>query len=337
MLVWSAGLVTGVAWSTELHAMLKVDQNEETYASQRSQRFPSMLLERLGSLAQEEAETPLWQALSVAFTESMEVQAAAHTFWMPDPEASSASLHSLPTDAADMEVVAKGNSGAVPSAPFPIASQIPAMETLIHQDMKSNARDRPVPPGLAAPAEQQDVSAAPVISCSVHSVHGHDASIPQPTTAHTNTRNQTTEHDGAPGHQVRAQQVVSVADSAVDAADAKGTKKLSGVEILRGLLEERLHPNTASRCVQSARPACGGKRGAGRSRRRARSAGSGGGESDVKLRWSYDGGVGYGVPTMELDELVELEAETRKVAVAAVEEFAKAQRQEDRHEAEQVC
>eukprot|EP00892_Ulva_mutabilis_P003853 jgi/Ulvmu1/183/UM001_0187.1 len=323
-----AGRVTGVAWGFELHAMLRVDHSsgEESCLPHRSQRFPSTMLEQLPSEVEDEEEPPLWQALSIAYTKSLLAQAAEQDALRAEA--------SVERHGSFSSGIADGSDPAIQDLTSVItASSVPAMLATTSKDhQEPQAEDQLLADWLADGTETVPAAALP--------------ELPLPTAHELEPRAPDTH---VPGNQQGGseppcgEESISVTDLAADdveppaATPAAGEppRRLPGFEALKALLDDRCSQRTAPRRAQSARPMPGGGAGRARARRRARSAGNTGSDAGVKLRWLYDG-VGHAVPELQQYELVELEAQTRQVAQAAVRQFAEEQRQQEQLQSEQV-
>lgn len=315
--------------------MLRVTPDDEQTTPRRSHRFASQVLHRVDSFVAQEEAVPLWQALSIAFAESLEAQAAAAMASLPQqPSYGDSQL------ATEVSYAASGaaDSAQVLHAVSPPAGEqghaaVASSDVLVHGDGGGQGSPE-------EPARQPHKSAAPEgmarqSNVRQQSAGGKAASNQADVSVDGQTRPAEAAELASGAERASAARPADHAAAAGDTgldngATAGQSRRMPGFDALQVLLEQRLMPQEVPQRSQSARPARGGKRAA--TRRRA--AVGWDPEAAARLRWSYDGGVGYGVPALELEELLELEAQTREVARASVAEFAEAKR---RQSPDQVC
>lgn len=320
--------------------MLRVDPDKQREMPQRSQRFPSAVLDRVNSFvakdsfAAQEMEAPLWEALSIAFAESLQAEAEAAAAALAHQASGSqisagASLGSVVAGAPSSVQLSAGphadSRGLQGRQSIPLSGPEARLEEGL--DGHSGAVSLELP----LPSEQSKAATVPERTGKGHSV---TESI---TTQHGGlTEGCATDHDDAeggpittspPGHTTSSDGVTPAP------SESAHQSRRPGFDALHRLLKHKFTPEGV-RC-QSARPADGGKRG-GAGVRRRRWASGWEAEAAARLRWSYDGGVGYGVPALGLHELLELEAQTRQAAKASVQEFAEAKRRQESLEADLV-
>ena len=307
--------------------MLTVDPDKQREVPQRSQRFPSAVLDRVDSFvakdsfAAQEMDAPLWEALSIAFAESLQAEAEA---------AAAALAH----QASGSQISAEASLGSVVAG---APSSVPLSAAGPHADSCGLQGRQNIPlSGPEARLEEgcDDHPGAVSLELSLPSEQSKAATVHERTgKGHSVTESITTQHGGLTESSATHHDDAEGGTSAPPAAESAHQSRRPGFDALHRMLKHKFTPE-GLRC-QSARPAHGGMRGRAGVRRRRRAA-SWEAEAAARLRWSYDGGVGYGVPALGLHELLELEAQTRQAAKASVQEFAEAKRRQESLEADLV-
>lgn len=317
--------------------MLRVTPDEHLNTAVRAHRFASQVLHRVDSFVAQEEEVPLWQALSIAFAESLEVQAAAALASLPEPLCDSEPQPTPGSEASYAACVAGDSTleagTASPDAGAQDHAAAACAGVAVHGDGGGPGSPRQEEPSQQQPHQPGVPEAVGLERTLIGNAANSQADMS--VDRHT-TRAESTGLTGTAASASAAppaDHAAAVGDADLETADTAGKpRRVRGFEALQVLLEQRLMPQELAQRSQSARPARGGKRRARGARRWVELGWDP--EAAARLRWSYDGGVGYGVPALELEELLELEAQTREVARAAVAEFAAAKR---RHSPDQVC